>query len=319
MAIEAGVYESVLAEALGERDQQLQETVLPEINIGEALPIDESLQFGLEFVDFGVVDVVGSIKDGIIGNKTNSLKTIDSDITWYKAPVAQWAKAATWTQQEIEKIERLGIDVVRTKQDNLYANAEATLQYVGYLGHADVKGQEGLLTGSQVQLITDTSGKTIGQMTPDEFVAFVLANYTAAWAKSGYRIQPTHIAMDAEDFMIAMGKFGDGAVVGLDLLPVSAMDKIMASLRKASGNENFNVTFVKVPSNYAQGIATGKTRMAIYVYDAQYVEMKVRMPELLPVRQRDLMTYESGYRSAFGGAMWKQPQSAIYVDYLSTP
>ncbi|MGK3373387.1 major capsid family protein, partial [Citrobacter youngae] len=183
-----------------------------------------------------------------------------------------------------------------------------------------VKGQEGLLTGVKVQLLTDTSGKTIAEMTSDEFVKLVLDAYNAAWRKSGYRIQPTHIAMDASDFMLAMQKFDPNAkIVGADLLPVAAMDRIMAALRKASGNESFNITFVKVPSNYAVGIKSGKTRLAIYTYDEDYVEMEVHMPELLAARQRDLLTYECGYRSAFGGAMWKQPQSAVYVDYKSSP
>lgn len=68
---------------------------MPEINIGEALPVKEGLDYSLDYVDFGVSEVMGSVKDGIIGNKTNSLKTIDSDIEWLKAPVGQWAKSAT--------------------------------------------------------------------------------------------------------------------------------------------------------------------------------------------------------------------------------
>lgn len=103
MPMEAAEFEEVLQEALTERDMQLQEKELPEINIGEAIPVKEGLDFSLEYVDFGVSEVVGSVKDGIIGNKTNSLKTIDSEIEWLKAPVGQWAKAATWTQQEAGK------------------------------------------------------------------------------------------------------------------------------------------------------------------------------------------------------------------------
>ena len=303
-------FEEVLQEALTERDMELQEKELPEINIGEALPVKEGLDFSLDYVDFGVSEVVGSVKDGIIGNKTNSLKTIDSDIEWLKAPVGQWAKAATWTQQELEKIARLNINLQTKKQDDLYANALATIQYAGYVGHRGVKGQEGLLTGAKVQVVIDASGKTIAEMTSDEFVKLVLDAYNVAWRKSSYRIQPTHIAMDASDFMLAMQKFDPNPiVVGTDLLPIAAMDRIMAALRKASGNESFNITFVKVPSNYAVGIKSGKTRLAIYTYEA----------ELLAARQRDLLTYECGYRSAFGGAMWKQPQSAVYVDYKSSP
>ncbi|VFS74570.1 Uncharacterized protein conserved in bacteria [Kluyvera cryocrescens] len=172
----------------------------------------------------------------------------------------------------------------------------------------------------RVQIVVDASGKTITEMTSDEFVKLVLDAYNVAWRKSSYRIQPTHIAMDASDFMLAMQKFDPNpTVVGTDLLPIAAMDRIMAALRKASGNESFNITFVKVPSNYAVGIKSGKTRLAIYTYESEYIEMEVHMPELLAVRQRDLLTYECGYRSAFGGAMWKQPQSAVYVDYKSSP
>ncbi|AWK42602.1 DUF2184 domain-containing protein [Photorhabdus temperata] len=319
MAMEPAYFEEVLQEALTERDQQLQEKELPEINIGEALPVTEGLDFSLEYVDFGVTDVLGSLKDGIIGNKTNSLKTIDSDIEWHKAPVGQWGKSATWTQQELEKIARLNINLQTKKQDDLYANATATIQYAGYVGHEGVKGQEGLLTGSKVQLIAEVTGKSIKDMSAEEFINMVLNAYNVAWAKSGYRIQPTHVAIDASDFMLAMQKFDTNSViVGVDLLPVSAMDRIMAALRKASNNDSFSITFVKVPSNFAKNIVKGKTRLAIYTYSEDYIEMKVHMPELLAVRQRDLLTFECGYRSAFGGAMWKQPKSAVYVDYKSS-
>ncbi len=320
MAIEEAYFETVLQEALTERDTQLQEKQLPEINIGEAIPITEGLDFADEYVEYGITEVLGSVKDGIIGNKTNSLVTIDSTIEMYKAPVCQWAKAVVWTQQELEKINKININLQSKKQDDLYANALSTLQYAGYLGHQHVKGQEGLLTGSKVQVMNDESGKSLKDMSANEFIKLVLDAYNQAWANSGYRVQPTHIAMDAADFMLAQQKFdSQSPIVGTDLLPVSAMDRIMAALRKASGNDSFNVTFVRIPPEYAKGITKGKTRLAIYTYDEEYVEMKVHMPELLAVRQRDLLTYECGYRSAFGGAMWKQPLSAVYADYKTAP
>lgn len=310
---------SILEESLTERDTQLQETELPEITVQDALPIDFNLDIDAEFFEFGITKVQGSIRDGLIGNKTNSLKTLDADIEYRRAPVAVWAKAATWTQQEVGKIARLGVDVVRTKQDALYANAMATIQYAGFLGHEDAKGQEGLLNSTAVPTGTGVN-KTIAAMTAQEFIDLILNAYGKAWAASGYRIQPTHIAMDAEDFMTAMSKFDtSGAIVGVDLLPLSAIDKILAALRKSSGNDNFTVEFVKVPSQFARGITSGKARIAVYTSDANYVEMKVYSPTVLEVRQRDLLTYESGYLAGFTGALWKQPQSAVYVEYNVTP
>ena len=315
MAIETGVFAGVLEEALTERDLQLQEKELPEIVINEALPIENSTDLYLEYVEYGVTSVHGSIDDGLIGNKTNSLKTIDSDIEMFRATWAHWAKAAVWTEAEAEKIAKVGIDVVKTKQDALFNNGMATIQYAGFLGHKQAKGQEGLLNSSTVT-VSNTVNKTIAAMTAQEVIDMVLNAYGAVWARTGYRQAPTAIAFDAADFMAIMSKFDtSGAIVGVDLLPLSAMDKIMAALRKTAGNDNLTLEFIKIPSNYARGITSGKTRMVVYTKDEDCVSMKVYSPELLPVRQRDLLTYESGYKAGFSGALWKQPLSATYVEY----
>lgn len=315
MAIETGVFAGVLEEALTERDTQLQEKELPEIVINEALPIENQSDLFIEYVEYGVTSVHGSLDDGLIGNKTNSLKTIDSDIEMFRATWAHWGKAAVWTEAEAAKVAKLGIDAVRTKQDALFNNAMATVQYAGFLGHKQAKGQEGLLNSTSVT-VTNTINKTIAAMSAQEVIDMVLGAYGAVWKRTGYRQAPTAIGFDAEDFMALMSKFDTGgAIVGLDLLPLSALDKIMAALRKSSGNENLTVEFIKIPSNYARGIVNGKTRMVVYTKDADAVSMRVYAPEILPVRQRDLLTYESGYQAGFSGALWKQPLSATYVDY----
>lgn len=318
MAIETGVFAGVLEEALTERDTQLQEKELPEIVINEALPIENQSDLFIEFVEYGVTSVHGSIDDGLIGNKTNSLKTIDSDIEMFRATWAHWGKAAVWTEAEAAKVAKLGIDAVRTKQDALFNNAMATVQYAGFLGHKQAKGQEGLLNSTTVT-VTNTVNKTIAAMTAQEVIDMVLGAYGAVWKRTGYRQAPTAIGLDAEDFMALMSKFDTGgAIVGLDLLPLSALDKIMAALRKSSGNENLTVEFIKIPSSYARGIVNGKTRMVVYTKDADAVSMRVYAPELLPVMQRDLLTYNSGYQAGFSGALWKQPLSATYVDYSTS-
>ena len=315
MAIETGVFAGVLEEALTERDTQLQEKELPEIVINEALPIENESDLFIEYVEYGVTSVHGSIDDGLIGNKTNSLKTIDSDIDMYKATWAHWGKAAVWTEAEAAKVAKVGIDAVKSKQDALFNNGMATIQYAGFLGHKQAKGQEGLLNSTTVT-VSNTVNKTLQAMTAQEVIDLVLNAYGAVWARTGYRSAPTAIAIDASDFMTIMSKFDTGgAIVGVDLLPLSAMDKIMAALRKTSGNDNLTIEFIKVPSNYAREINTGKTRLTVYTKDADCVSMKVYSPELLPVRQRDLLTYESGYQAGFSGALWKQPLSATYVEY----
>lgn len=318
MAYENVDYSDVITEQLLERDNQLKEKELPEINIGEAVPITEGLDFATEEWEYGITEVRGSVKNGVIGIKTTSLETIDSTIEAKKSPVVQWAKGLVYTQQEIEKAQKLGINLPTKKQNDLYANAVATIQYAGYVGHEEKKGQEGLLSGKKVDIHNDESGKTLKEMSSDEFVKMILDAYDKVWSRSNYTIQPTHIAMDAKDFMAAMQIFAPNPqIVGTDLLPIAAMDRVMAALRKASQNENFNITFVKVPAQYAKQVKKDKSRLAIYSHDEDYLEMKVRMPELLQTMQKDLLTYISGYRSAFSGVMWKEPKSAQYVDYKS--
>lgn len=318
MAYENVDYSDVITEQLLERDNQLQEKELPEINIGEAVPVNEGLSFAVEEFEYGVTEVRGSVKNGVIGIKTTSLETIDSTIEYKKSPVVQWAKGLTYTQQEIEKAQEAGINLPSKKQNDLYSNAVATIQYAGYVGHEQKKGQEGLLTGSQVNIYNEESKKTLKDMSSEEFVKMILSAYDNVWSRSNYTIQPTHIAMDAKDFMTAMQKFDPNPkIVGTDLLPIAAMDRVMVALRKASQNESFNITFVKVPAEYAKQINKNKSRLAIYSHDEDYLEMKVHMPEVLEVMRTDLLTYQSGYRSAFTGVMWKEPKSAQYVDYKS--
>jgi hypothetical protein len=316
MAYENVDYSDAITEQLLERDKQLQEKELPEINIGQAVPVTEGLDFATEEWEYGVTEVRGSVKNGVIGIKTTSLETIDSTIEAKKSPVVQWAKGLVYTQQEIEKALKLGINLPTKKQNDLYANAVATIQYAGYVGHEQKAGQEGLLTGLQVDVHNDTSGKTLEEMSSEEFVKMILSAYKKVWSRSNYTIQPTHIAMDAADFMTAMQKFDPNSqIVGTDLLPIAAMDRVMAALRKASQNESFNINFVKVPAQYAKQINKNKSRLVIYSHDEDYLEMKVHMPELLETMRKDLLAYHSGYRSAFTGVMWKEPKSAQYVDY----
>jgi len=318
MAYENVDYSDVITEQLLERDKQLQEKELPEINIGQAVPVTEGLDFATEEWEYGVTEVRGSVKNGVIGIKTTSLETIDSTIEAKKSPVVQWAKGLVYTQQEIEKAQKLGINLPAKKQNDLYANAVATIQYAGYVGHEQKPGQEGLLTGKQVEVYNDASGKTLKEMSSEEFVKMILGAYDKVWSRSDYTIQPANIAMDAKDFMTAMQKFDPNPqIVGADLLPIAAMDRVMAALRKASQNDNFNVNFVKIPAEYAKNINKNKSRLVIYTPDEDYLEMKVHMPEILEVMRKDLLSYQSGYRSAFTGVMWKEPKSAQYVDYKS--
>lgn len=316
MAYENVDYSEIITEQLLERDNQLQEKELPEINIGEAVPVTEGLEFGVEEFEYGVTEVRGSLENGVIGIKTTSLETIDSEIIYKKTPVTQWAKGLIYTQQEVEKALRLDINLTLKKQNDLYSNALATIQYAGYLGHKQSKGQEGLLTGKKIDI--HSVNKSFKEMTCEECVEVILLVYRKVWERSNFTVQPTHIAMDASDFMDLMQKFDpNSTIVGVDLLPIAAMDRIMAALRKASKNDNFNIEFVKIPADYAKKAKQGVSRLVVYTYDEDYLEMKVHMPELLETHRKDLLTYQSGYRSAFSGVMWKEPNSAQYLDYKS--
>jgi hypothetical protein len=311
-------FTSVLEEALTERDTQLQEATLPEINVGEAVPLREDLSDGLEYSEYGERTVLGATNDGIIGNKTTSIQTIDSEIEFKKSGVGTWAKAAVWTLQELKKWSRLNLAIDTTKLDDVYSNGMATIQRAGYIGHEKVVGQTGLLNADNVPVFNETTKKTIADMTASEVIAFILAVYNTAWKASDYRIAPDTIAMDAEDSMALASKFDANAtIVGTDLMPLSALDKIYAALNKASNGTVTNINFVKVPTRLARGIK-GKTRLVVYSNNDQYLNMSVQMPTLLDTRQRDMLAYEGGYMARFSGVKWIEPKSAVYGVYTTS-
>lgn len=312
----------VLNELLTERDTQLQEKKLPQINIGLAIPIKEDLTTGIDYSLYGITDVIGNTDDGIIGTKTTSIVTIGDDIEFAKSPVADWAKGAIWTQLELDRVTQLGMNLETKKLDALYSNGMATIQRAGYIGHKQVAGQTGLLNDSNVSAYNDPSGKTIANMTAEEVVNFIVAVYNLAWKASEYSVAPDTIAMDAEDFMALCQKFdASSAIVGVDLMPISALQKLRAALNSAQQNfngEDINVTFVKVPSKMARDITKGKTRLACYINDEDYLNMSVEMPVLLPAKPKGLLGYEAGYIARFSGAKWIEPKSGYYGDYKSS-
>lgn len=312
----------VLNEILTERDTQLQEKKLPQINIGLAIPIKEDLTTGIDYSLYGITDVIGNTDDGIIGTKTTSIVTIGDDIEFAKSPVADWAKGAIWTQLELDRVTQLGMNLETKKLDALYSNGMATIQRAGYIGHKQVAGQTGLLNDSNVSAYNDPSGKTIANMTAEEVVNFIVAVYNLAWKSSEYSVAPDTIAMDAEDFMALCQKFdASSAIVGVDLMPISALQKLRAALNSAQQNfngEDINVTFVKVPSKMARDITKGKTRLVCYINDEDYLNMSVEMPVLLPAKPKGLLGYEAGYIARFSGAKWIEPKSGYYGDYKSS-
>lgn len=320
MAIQDLVTSEVIAEALTEADLTLQEREYPEINIREAIPVSDTLEKGLEYSKFGIIGTRGSLDDGLIGNRTTSLIEVGTEIEFKKAPAEDWAKMAEWNVVELEKAARFGISLDTARLDTVYQNALGTIQKAGYLGHKQSKDQEGLLTGASVQIVAPAVNKTIADMTADEAVTFILDAYDKSYAKSGYTVMPNKIAIDSRDLMLLMGKFSTSVVVGIDGMPFSALDKITAALRKASGNDTFSVEFVKVPMNFAQKVKNATTsRLVVYSYNEAYVDMEVMMPEMVSEISHGLLTFQAGYRARFTGARWKEPESAVYVDYPITP
>lgn len=311
-------YANALEQALTERDLELKEKVLPEINIGLAVPIKADIVAGVDWSEYGERSVLGKTDNGIIGKKTTSVLTIDSEIEFKRAPVATWAKGAVWTHQEIAVWERFGMNIQTTKLDDVYANGMATIQRAGYIGHKEVKGQTGLLNSPSVPVFNEVTKKTIAEMTATEVIDFILAVYKSAWEASNYQVAPTTIAMDASDFISLCSKFDESAkIVGVDAMPLSALDKIYAALAKASNNEVKSIEFIKVPSEFARNIQ-GKSRLVVYSKNEEYLNMSVLEPELLDVRPRDMLSFEAGYIASFSGVKWIYPKSAVYGVYTNS-
>ncbi|MCK3654229.1 hypothetical protein A4G19_10605 [Pasteurellaceae bacterium Macca] len=299
---------NVLRTALTEVSKNISQTKYPEITFPQFVPVDSS---GNPLMDEKLhfsADISGDLDNGLITYNTNNFDQVGVSFNHTRTPVVTWAKTVQWQDIELAKAAALGFALDTQKLMALNQNAHQTLQKVAFLGHAQETRLKGLLNNPNVEVYKPTLKKAIKAMTFEESVKFFEELFLRAMEKT-YRIDtPNTFAIDAMDY----------AYLGLltrdkSLTDTTALDHLTKILSGAAGKA---VSIKPLPSNYGELVTDGKHRAIAYVKDANYVVMDIpQSPTVLGAAKKGLMTYESGLKMVFGGVTFKEPESALYVDY----
>lgn len=300
---------NVLRSALTEVSKQITETKYPDIVFPQFTYVDQSGNPLMEEKMHFSADVTGDLDDGLISYNTNNFDQVSVTFNHSRSPIVTWAKTVQWQEIELKKAALLGVQLDTRKIMALNQNAQQTLQKVAFLGHGKDTRLEGLLTSSKVEKYTPTKvTKAIQAMNFDEAVKFFEELFLRG-AEKTYRIAvPDTFAIDSMDY----------AHLGFlerekGLSESSALDALTKKLSGAAGKA---VSIKALPSNFGEKVTSGKHRAIVYINDQNYVAMDLpQAPTVLGAAKKGIMTYESGLQMTFGGVTFKEPDSALYVDY----
>lgn len=300
---------NLLRTALTEVSGQIAQTKYSEIVFPKFVPIDHS---GNPLMDEKIhfsADVTGDLDTGLISYNTNNFEQVGVSFNHRRSTIVNWMKTVQWQELELQKAAALGIKADTQKLMALNQNAQQTLQKVAFLGHCQETRLKGLLNADGVEVYTSKKvSKAINAMSFDESVKFFEELFLRAMEKT-YRIDtPNTFAIDSMDY--ANLAFLERPNAQSE---TSALDILQKKLSGAAGKE---VKILALPSNYGEKVTEGKHRAVVYTNNANYLSMDIPMsPTVLGVAKKGIFTYESGLRMAFGGVVFKEPESALYVDY----
>ncbi|ATF73906.1 major capsid family protein [Pasteurella multocida] len=300
---------NVLRSALTEVQEGINRTKYPDIVFPKFVFINsEGSELADEILSFSS-DVTGDLDNGLISMNTSVFDQVGVTFNHKKVPLVTWMKLVEWHEYELKKAAALGVKVNTEKLYALNQNAHQTLQKVAFLGHGQDARLKGLLTSSEVEVYTPTKATgAVSAMDYAKAVTFFEELFLKATEKTHRIAVPNTFAIDS----------ADRAHLALLERPNSdktALEWLQEKLTGAAGKE---VKIEALPSNFGKlaNAAQSKTRAIVYTNDKNYVEMNIpKSPTVIGAGQKDLVTYQSGLTMVFGGVNFKEPQSAIYVDY----
>lgn len=305
---------NILVPALAAFREQMVEEKYPEIVFPQFVHVDSSGGTGLTNKIHFEVESASDLDDGLIGDKTTSIDTVDVDFKPNDAPIVAWSKGVTYTLRELEICARLNIQVDTQKLRVLRQNADQTLQKVAFVGHARDKRVTGLLNSPLVKPVKALKGSTgsldFAGMDGDQMAAALIDMFNAILEKTELIAAPDTLALPLTDFVhAATTPRGEGR-------DTSVLEYVTEKLKAAAGRP---VDIRGIPLKYADKAGVGGKKRAIaYINSPQHVVFDVPVPpETLDAQPKGLLAWQTGMRMDFGGVTFLEPQSAAYFDYAA--
>lgn len=286
-------------------------TKYPNIVYPQCVTIDSDIPVGVRRKIHLGTSTGGDFEAGLITTNVNAIPVVEVEFNAQENVLVDWVQKVQYNQLEIEQAQTLGIALDAQKLLELDRFANNGLQQIAFIGSTKEKDLTGLLNAKAVQAINAGTGKVkvnknVSEMSFNEILEFFKGILLTSLEKTNGIQAPDTILLDSNDLAAL-------AFVNKENTDMTALDALNKALNGATGH---NVTIRAVPMGFAKKITAGKTRAVIYSNNSQDVVFDVPMaPQTLTPYQTNALEYETGIRMVFGGVVFKNPESAIYVDY----
>lgn len=227
-------------------------------------------------------------------------------------PIRLAGRIITYTATELEKAQRLGINLDTQKLDALHTLYQMGIDKMVYVGDSSLDTTEhkcrGLLNSDQVKMTT--ADKKFENMTPDEMVTAINDLIEMVWESTAYKMMPNKIILPPKVFVkLATTKYGDNA----DKTILTYLRENSLAAADKDGAPSNAISYV--PSHWAAAAGTsGVGRIMAYVNDVERVRFS-----LVPIKSYtpyydQAIRYNAPYVWAMGETEFVYPETAAYLD-----
>lgn len=250
-----------------------------------------------------------------ISQDSNEFPTVSITGERVHTPMRIAGRLITYTALELEKAQKLGIQLDRQKIDAMHTLYQMGIDKMVYVGDDKLDTTDhkcrGLLNSEQV---TVTNADTpFSQMDNDEIVAAINELIEMVWESTAYQMMPNKIILPPDIFVkLATTKYSSNAE---KTILTYLRDNSLAAANKDGAPSN---AIQYVPSHWAaKAGADGKGRIMAYVNDVSRVRFS-----LVPIRSftpyyDQAIRYNMPYVWGMGEVEFVYPETAAYLDKVT--
>lgn len=238
---------------------------------------------------------------------TNAIPAVSISGEKITTPMRLAAQIITYTKMELEKAQKLGIQLETEKLNALHMAYQLGIDKMVYVGDTDLDTTEhkcrGLVNRTDV---TSLSASNFDEMDMDTLLETINNAIEKVWESTAYKIVPNHIILPPAILAkLATTKYGTNA----DRTAFRYL--VENNLSKAAGGVDPQF----VSSRWATKLANGQSdRIVAYVNDLDYIRYS-----MVPIRREEsyhdqAFRYNTPYLWALGEVEIVYPETIVYVD-----
>jgi len=297
-----------------EFNESFEQQEYPDVQLGKFMTITQKGNIKTTEKGYGEQSGTQDLDNGLIDENTTSLETEDVNVKAKKMGYIDWGKSVIYTKLAVERAANYGIQLDKSKMENLRGVALRTMQKTALAGHAVRTDVTGLLNNASVNVEDLTKGKPISEMSGAEARQFFLNLIKYGYQASDEIIMPNTVAIDSMDLLTLSGLY-DSTITNGDST-INTLTAIKEALREFAQQD---ISILGIPMSFAKGAGKNKSnRACVYTNNEETIYTDwARAPSAGAVFQRSPTSFEIPVESQFTGAIISKLDRFIYVDYKS--